>query len=76
ITLSVFLEDRSGTLSKLLSLIAQTGANVLTINQTIPLQGKATITLSIETAAMISEVSVLLNKIEQLDPVLKVELIG
>ncbi|MBU9720706.1 MULTISPECIES: ACT domain-containing protein [Bacillaceae] len=76
ITLSVFLEDRSGTLSKLLSLIAQTGANVLTINQTIPLQGKATITLSIETAAMTSDVSVLLNKIEQLDPVLKVELIG
>ncbi|SDY46915.1 chorismate mutase [Evansella caseinilytica] len=76
ITLSIYLEDRSGALSKLLSLIAQTGANVLTINQTIPLQGKATITLSIETAAMNADVSVLLNKIEQLDSVVKVELIG
>ncbi|UTR09250.1 ACT domain-containing protein [Evansella sp. LMS18] len=76
ITLGIQLEDRSGTLSKLLSLIAQTGANVLTINQTIPLQGRAAITISIETAAMNSEITVLLNKIEQLDSVVKVEIIG
>ncbi|ADU29748.1 ACT domain-containing protein [Evansella cellulosilytica] len=76
ITLSIYLEDRSGSLSKLLSLIAQTGANVLTINQTIPLQGRATITLSIETAAMHSDVTVLLDKIRELDAVVKVELIG
>ncbi|WP_264184021.1 ACT domain-containing protein [Bacillus shivajii] len=75
-TLSVHLEDRSGTLSKLLSIIAQTGANVLTINQTIPLQGRATITLSIETAALTTDVTVLLKKIEELDAVVKVELIG
>ncbi|MDG5786425.1 ACT domain-containing protein [Evansella sp. AB-P1] len=76
ITLSIHLEDRSGALSRLLSLVAQTGANVLTINQTIPLQGRATITLSIETAAMNAEVTELVKKIEQLDSVVKVELIG
>src|SRR5690554_3575092 len=76
ITLSIYLEDRSGALSKVLSLIATSGANVLTINQTIPLQGRAMITLSIETAAMDANVSVLLNKVKQLDHVIKVELIG
>ena len=76
ITLAVYLEDRSGTLSKVLSLVANSGANVLTINQTIPLQGRAMITLSIETAAMELSVAVLLKKLEQLDSVLKVELIG
>ena len=76
ITLSIHLEDRSGALSKLLSLVAQTGANVLTINQTIPLQGRATITISIDTAAMNAEIDVLLNKIKQMDSVVKVELIG
>ncbi|SER73404.1 ACT domain-containing protein [Salipaludibacillus aurantiacus] len=76
ITLSVHLEDQSGALSKLLSTVAQTGANVLTINQTIPLQGRATITLTIETAAMNSDVTVLLKKLESLEPVVKVELIG
>ena len=76
ITLSIYLEDRSGALSKVLSIIANSGANVLTINQTIPLQGRAMITLSIETAAMDANVSVLLNKVKQLDHVIKVELIG
>ncbi|MCD8509219.1 MAG: ACT domain-containing protein [Bacillus sp. (in: Bacteria)] len=76
ITLSIHLEDQAGALSKLLSLVAQTGANVLTINQTIPLQGRATITLSIETAAMNADITLLLKKIEQLEPVVRVELIG
>ncbi|MCT8139520.1 ACT domain-containing protein [Anaerobacillus sp. CMMVII] len=75
-TLSIHLEDRSGTLSKLLSVVAEAGSNVLTINQTIPLQGRATITLSIETASMNIEVDKLVKQIQQLDAVEKVELIG
>lgn len=76
ITLSIHLEDQSGALSKLLSMVAETGANVLTINQTIPLQGRATITLTVETAAMAQDVTVLLNRIERMESVVKVELIG
>ncbi|MCR6110251.1 ACT domain-containing protein [Bacillus sp. A301a_S52] len=76
ITLSIHLEDQSGALSKLLSTVAGSGANVLTINQTIPLQGRATITLTIETAAMDIEITVLLNKLEEIEPVVKVEVIG
>ncbi|MFN7249235.1 MAG: ACT domain-containing protein [Anaerobacillus sp.] len=76
ITLSIHLEDRSGTLSRLLSVVAEAGSNVLTINQTIPLQGRATITLSIETASMSIEIDKLVKQIQQLDFVVKVELIG
>lgn len=76
ITLTVHLEDQSGALSKLLSLVAETGANVLTINQTIPLQGRATITLTIETAAMTGDITILLKKLQRLEPVFKVEIIG
>lgn len=76
ITLSIHLEDRSGTLSKLLSVVADAGSNVLTINQTIPLQGRATITLTIETAPMTVGIDHLVKKIQQLDAVEKVELIG
>lgn len=75
-TLSIHLEDRSGTLSRLLSVVAEAGSNVLTINQTIPLQGRATITLSIETASMTIEIDKLVKQIQQLDAVEKVELIG
>lgn len=76
ITLSIHLEDRSGSLSRLLSIVADAGSNVLTINQTIPLQGRATITLSIETASMNMEINHLVKQIQALDAVEKVELIG
>ncbi len=76
ITLSIHLEDRSGTLSRLLAVVAEAGSNVLTINQTIPLQGRATITLSIETASMNLGIDQLVKQIQQLDAVEKVELIG
>src|SRR5690625_3574125 len=43
ITLFFYLEDRTGTLSKLLQAVAEAGCNILTIHQTIPIQGKAKI---------------------------------
>ncbi|GAF65694.1 hypothetical protein BTS2_2593 [Bacillus sp. TS-2] len=76
ITLSLNLVDRSGSLSQLLSIIAESGANVLTINQSIPLQGRAHITLSINTSSMESDLNQLKMKIEQLEAVEKVELVG
>ncbi|QKS70760.1 ACT domain-containing protein [Paenalkalicoccus suaedae] len=76
VTLSIHLQDQSGALSKLLSMVANTGANVLTINQSIPLQGRATITLTIETAAMNEDVSTLLKHMQELDSVRKVEVVG
>jgi len=76
VTLSINLADRSGTLSKLLAIVAETGANVLTINQTIPLQGRANITLSIDTSNMNVNISELVRKLEIMDAVEKVELVG
>ncbi|WP_312889022.1 ACT domain-containing protein [Desertibacillus haloalkaliphilus] len=76
ITLSINLEDRSGALSELLSLVATEGSNVLTINQTIPLQGRANITLTIDTAPMKTTISDLVKSLEEMDAVEKVELVG
>lgn len=76
ITLFIFLQDRSGALSEVLKTVADLGCNVLTINQTIPLQGRANVTLSIETGAMVVELSELLEKIEAVDAVERVEVIG
>lgn len=76
ITLSVFLVDRSGALSEVLKTVAEIGCNVLTINQTIPLQGRANVTLSIETGAMAVELSELIARIEEVDAVERVEVIG
>lgn len=76
ITLSIHLEDRSGSLSELLGVVAQANSNVLTINQTIPLQGRANVTLTIDTAAISMELRQLVSKIKEIEAVVSVEIIG
>ena len=76
VSLSVYLEDRSGTLSKLLSIVAESGCNVLTIHQTIPLQGRANVTLSLNTSGMKIEFNEFLSRLRKLEFVEKVEVLG
>jgi len=76
ITLFFQLEDRSGTLSELLGTVAATGCNVLTIHQTIPLQGRANVTLSLNVTEMKVELDELLGKLKRLEFVEKVEVLG
>ncbi|WHY89088.1 ACT domain-containing protein [Neobacillus novalis] len=76
ISLFFHLEDRSGTLSKLLGVVASSGGNVLTIHQTIPLQGRANVTLSLNTSNMTVEIDHLLADLKKLEFVEKVEVLG
>ncbi|WHY76330.1 ACT domain-containing protein [Neobacillus sp. WH10] len=76
ISLFFHLEDRSGTLSKLLSVVAASGCNVLTIHQTIPLQGRANVTLSLNTSNITTELDDLLANLQRLEFVEKVEVLG
>ncbi|WP_018924184.1 ACT domain-containing protein [Salsuginibacillus kocurii] len=76
ITLSIHLMDKSGTLSRLLGIVAEEGANVLTINQTIPLQGKANITVTIDTSSLNTEISMLIKRLKETEAVEQVEIIG
>ena len=52
ITFSFDLRDTTGLLSKVLSRIADSGANILTINQTLPINGIANIVVTVETNQM------------------------
>ena len=76
ITLFFHLEDRSGALSQLLQAVADSGSNVLSIHQTIPLQGRANVTLSISTSAMEENIHTLMNKLRKFDFIEKVEILG
>jgi len=76
ITLFFYLEDRSGTLSQLLSTVASSGCNVMTIHQTIPLQGRANVTLSLNTSGMTMEIEELLSNLRKMEFVEKVEVLG
>jgi chorismate mutase len=76
ITLFFQIEDRSGTLSELLATVASSGCNVLTIHQTIPLQGRANVSLSLNVSEMKVEMDELLGRFKRLEFVEKVEVLG
>lgn len=52
ITFYALLKDNPGVLSDFLSSFAASGANILTINQSIPANGCAAVTVSAETSPM------------------------
>lgn len=46
VTMSLITQDRPGALSSVLTLFAEVGANILTINQSIPTNGVGVVTIS------------------------------
>ncbi|CAM4031180.1 MULTISPECIES: ACT domain-containing protein [Saccharibacillus] len=76
VTLSLLLEHRAGILFKVLGLIAESGGNVLTINQSIPLQGTANVVLSVETSRLHEELGRLTASLESVVGVSRVVVIG
>jgi chorismate mutase len=76
VTISMDLQHRSGILSKVLAIIAGLDGNVLTIHQTIPLQGTANVVLSVETSHMGENVIRLLDAIRGQDGVSRATVIG
>lgn len=52
LTIFIQLEDRKGSLAMILRIISEAKCNVLTIHQTIPVQGRANITLSLDVTEM------------------------
>lgn len=52
LTIFIQLEDRKGSLAMLLRIISEAKCNVLTIHQTIPVQARANITLSLDVTEM------------------------
>lgn len=60
------MEDRPGLLSCVLGEVAKKGANILTIHQTIPVNGMASLTLSVEILPSTESVSTMIECIEGL----------
>ncbi len=73
VTLQLTLKDQPGVLSDVLNLIASSGGNLLTINQTIPANGAAGVTVSMETSHMAAELEEFLTKTAQVPGVLRCE---
>ncbi len=76
ITISMLLEHRAGVLSNVLRFLANEGANVLTINQTIPLQGEATVSMSVDATHMKQNVNRVIDNLKKLDGVSRTVVVG
>lgn len=73
ITLNVLLSDQVGLLSNLLSLLSNFGISILTINQNIPTNDIAPVTISMTTKSMTCSKEELIQSIKSLQGVLKVD---
>jgi chorismate mutase len=76
VNISIDLEHQSGMLSRVLGRVADYGGNVLTIQQSIPLQGRANVVISVEMSRLSEELGVLLESLETISGVKRVRLIG
>ena len=76
ITFYALLKDNPGVLSNYLSIFANSGANILTINQSIPQNGCAVVTISAETTELHCPVESLLHEVEQAFGVVRAEIVA
>lgn len=67
ITLVIQMDDEQGLLSDLLHVVAVYKANILTIHQSIPVNGVATLTLSVEVRSNTGNVSKMVEDIDEMN---------
>ena len=67
ITMVIQLDDTPGLLSTVLNIVAEFHANILTIHQSIPVNGIASLTLSIDILPETGDLSQMVDKIEGQD---------
>ncbi|NLJ96782.1 MAG: ACT domain-containing protein [Clostridiales bacterium] len=76
ITFMIQMDDTPGLLSKVLSNVAKSRANILTIHQTIPVNNIAMLTLSIEMLPQAESVSTMLDTLEALEGIHYVKILA
>lgn len=76
ITMSILLNDQIGLLSALLTLLSSYGVSILTINQTIPVDDIAPVTISMTVQDMTCSEEELTEHIKNMKGVLRVDLLA
>ena len=76
ITFQIMLKDKAGILSEILTIFANCGANILTINQSIPTGGRAMVTISEETSNLKCNIEALTQQIAERTGVVKADCVA
>lgn len=75
VTFVLQMDDQPGMLSEVLKIIAHYSANILTIHQTIPINGVASLTMSMEIPPML-DMSLMMTELEQKDGIQYVKILA
>ncbi|MBQ9932426.1 MAG: ACT domain-containing protein [Ruminiclostridium sp.] len=76
VTFQMMLKDQPGILSQVLNLFADSGANILTINQGLPVNGCAVVTVNAETSGLQGTLQELLERMDRAEGVLRGEILA
>ena len=76
ITLTFQMDDVTGLLSDVLKIIAEFGANILTIHQSIPINGVASLSLSVQVLPTTGDMSKMIEALEEKDGVHNVKILA
>lgn len=76
ITMVIQLDDEPGLLSCVLKTVAEFHANILTIHQSIPINGIATLTISIDILQQTGDITEMVSKIESVNGIQYVKILA
>ena len=76
VTFNLELLDRQGVLSSVLAIFAENGANILTINQSIPTSGVAPVTITAATENMQTTMEAFMAALKAADGIIRVHLMA
>lgn len=76
VTLNLIIEDRKGALSCILNYISNEGGSIITINQGVPMNKIANLSITVDISNLRCDLKNWLNEIEKLEYVGKVEFIA
>ncbi|MBN1039483.1 MULTISPECIES: ACT domain-containing protein [unclassified Clostridium] len=76
VTFNLIVKDQTGVLSGIINYISEQGGNILTINQGMPLNGVANISVTIDMSTLIGDIKTLLNGLSDIQYVEKIEFVA
>lgn len=76
VTVYAMLKHNKGVLSHVLDIFANSGANILTINQSVPTNGCAAVTISAEISDVAGDLNDLFSAVSEAEGVVKFEIMA
>ncbi|MCF0149093.1 MAG: ACT domain-containing protein [Clostridium sp.] len=76
VTINLIINDNKGVLSEILNYISEEGGNIITINQGIPINKKANVSLTINISSINGDLTTLIESLSKIKDVEKVDFIA